>query len=124
MREAFNCLGYHTATNGKRSRLDLGNSNSEEIFSVSQIYGAENIHRLVEISGDVATSESGWFHALDYIENRSFYLFRPEVLRKFNNRFGGKIGVTQMEFWKMFQIDKPSDIKLCQIIMRGYGVNK
>ena len=59
-----------------------------------------------------------------YIENGSFYIFKPGVLRKYNNRFGGKIGMTEMEFWKMFQIDEPSDIKLCQIIMRGYGLCK
>lgn len=179
-------------------------SDSEKILSVSETFGAEIIHRPAEISGDAATSESGWLHSLgyiekkvgcvdlivapqvtsplrepedierglrdfqeqkcdsmfscsmkdlffwgkmpdgklrsvnydyrnrkrrqdisqQYIENGSFYLFRPEVLRKFNNRFGGKIGVTKMEFWKMFQIDEPSDIKLCQVIMRGYGLNK
>jgi N-acylneuraminate cytidylyltransferase len=180
-------------------------SDSEKILSVSKTLGADIIHRPNEISGDAATSESGWLHALDYIENKvgcvdlivapqvtsplrepsdierglrdfqeqkcdsmfscsvvedlffwkkmpdgklrsvnydyrnrkrrqdisqqyiengSFYLFRPKVLRKFNNRFGGKIGVTKMEFWKMFQIDKPSDIKLCQVIMRGYGLCK
>ncbi len=180
-------------------------SDSEKILSVSKTCGAEIIHRPAEISSDAATSESGWLHALDYIENKvgcvdlvvapqvtsplrepadierglhdfqeqkcdsmfscsivedlffwertpdgklksinydyknrkrrqdiskqyiengSFYLFKPEVLRKFNNRFGGKIGVTEMEFWKMFQIDEPSDIKLCQVIMCGYGLDK
>jgi len=180
-------------------------SDSEEILSVSQTCGAEIIRRPAEISIDTATSESGWLHALDYIENKvgcvdivvapqvtsplrepediergihnfqkqkcdsmfscnavegyffwkkmpdgklrslnydyrnrkrrqdiskqyiengSFYLFKPEVLRKFKNRFGDKIGVTQMEFWKMFEINEPSDIKLCEVIMRGYGLNK
>jgi len=59
-----------------------------------------------------------------YIENGSFYLFKPEILRKYNNRLGDKIGMTKMESWKMFQIDEPSDIKLCKVIMRGYGLNK
>jgi len=180
-------------------------SDSKKILSVSEAFGAEIIHRPAEISGDAATSESGWLHALDYIENKvgyvdlvvapqvtsplresadierglsdfykqkcdsmfscsvvkglflcerrqdgtlkginydyknrkrrqdtikqyiengSFFLFKPEILRKFNNRLGGKIGVTEMEFWKMFQIDEPSDIKLCQVIMRAYGVDK
>ena len=180
-------------------------SDSEKILSISETFGAEIIHRPTEISGDVATSESGWLHALDYIENKvgcvdiivapqvtsplreprdienglrnfqeqkcdsmfscsvvealffwekmpggklrsvnydyknrkrrqdisqqyiengSFYLFKPEILRKFNNRFGGKIGMTKMEFWKMFQIDEHSDIKLCQVIMCGYGLDK
>ena len=45
-----------------------------------------------------------------YIENGSFYLFRPEVLRVNNNRFGGKIGFVEMEFWKMFEIDSQEDL--------------
>ena len=180
-------------------------SDSEEILSVSQACGVEIIHRPTDISTDVATSESAWLHAVEYIENKvgcidivvapqvtsplrepedierglrdfrdqncdsmfscsvvedlffwertpdgilnsinydyknrkrrqniskqyiengSFYLFKPEILRKYNNRLGSKIGMTKMEFWKMFQIDEPSDIKLCQVIMCGYGLNK
>lgn len=180
-------------------------SDSEEILSISRSCGVETILRPADISSDVATSESGWLHALEiienktghvdiiiapqvtsplrepkdierglcdfqnqkcdsmfscsiaedlyfwekmldgtlrsvnydyknrcrrqdiskqYIENGSFYIFRPDVLRQYNNRLGGKIGMTQMEFWKMFQIDEPWDIKLCQVIMRGYGLNK
>jgi CMP-N,N'-diacetyllegionaminic acid synthase len=180
-------------------------SDSEEILSISQRCGVKTIKRPDDISGDKASSESGWLHALEtiehktrkvdiviapqvtsplresedierglldfqeqkcdsmfscsvagdlyfwgknsdgvlrsinydylnrkrrqniskqYIENGSFYLFRPEILRKYNNRLGGKIGMTKMEFWKMFQIDEPSDIKLCNAIMRGYGLNK
>jgi N-acylneuraminate cytidylyltransferase len=180
-------------------------SDSEEILSISRNHGVETIWRPDGISNDSATSELGWLHALEYIENKvgcvdlavapqvtsplrepediergihdfqeqkcdsmfsccvvkalffwgkipngklrsvnydyrnrkrrqdisqqyiengSFYLFKPEVLRKFNNRFGGKIGVTKMEFWKMFQIDEPSDIKLCQVMMHGYGLDK
>jgi len=180
-------------------------SDSEEILSMVRRCGVETIHRPVDVSGDVATSESAWLHAVEYIENKvgcidlviapqvtsplrepadierglsdfqeqkcdsmfscsvvgdlyfwekmsdgtlksvnydyknrkrrqdiskqyiengSFFLFKPEVLKKYNNRFGGKIGMTQMESWKMFQIDEPLDIKLCQVIMRGYELNK
>jgi len=180
-------------------------SDSKEILSISQNCGVEVIHRPTEISGDSATSESGWLYAVEYIEhkvgcvdlvvapqvtsplrepadverglrdfqeqkcdsmfscsvvgdlyfwermsdgvmrsvnydyknrkrrqdiskqyieNGSFYIFRPEILRQYNNRLGGKIGMTKMEFWKMFQIDEPSDIKLCEVIMYGYGLDK
>ncbi len=176
-------------------------SDSEEILSVSQACGAEIIHRPAEISSDAATSESGWLHALDYIEkkvdcidivvapqvtsplrepadiehglsnfqkqkcdsmfscsvvedlffwertpdgtlksinydyknrkcrqdiskqyieNGSFYLFKPEVLRKYNNRFGCKIGITEMEFWKMFEIDSTEDLKMCEALMKVF----
>ena len=59
-----------------------------------------------------------------YLENGSFYVFRPETLRVLSNRLGGKIGMHVMERHKMFQIDNPEDIELCESIMRGYGLNK
>ena len=55
-----------------------------------------------------------------YIENGSFYLFRPEVLRKNNNRFGGLIGVVDMEFWKMFEIDSMDDLRMCSALMKEF----
>lgn len=176
-------------------------SDSEEILTASQSGGAEIICRPAEISGDSATSESGWLHALkivedkmgkvdivlapqvtsplreprdierglsdfqeqkcdsmfscsvaedlffweeipegvlrsvnydyrnrslrqdvpkQYIENGSFYLFKPEVLRQYNNRLGGKIGMTKMEFWKMFEIDSMDDLKICEVLMKAF----
>jgi CMP-N,N'-diacetyllegionaminic acid synthase len=176
-------------------------SDSQEILSISENYGANLIVRPDNISGDMATSESAWLHAVNYIErkdkkidlvlapqvssplresqdiergirefqeqqcdsmfscsmtedlffwekdndgnlrsvnydyknrkrrqdiprqfieNGSFYLFKPEILRKYNNRFGGKIGLTQMEFWKMFEIDSPDDLKMCKALMRVF----
>ena len=59
-----------------------------------------------------------------YIENGSFYLFKPEVLKQHNNRFGGKIGMTQMEFWKMFEIDSMEDLKMCEALMKTFLLNK
>jgi len=182
-------------------------SDSEEILSISQTCNAEIIHRPAEISSDIATAESGWLHALEYIgkkighvdlvvapqvtsplressdiecglkdfykqqcdslfscsivedlffwkkmpdgklksisydyknrkrrqdipkkyiENGSFYLFKPEVLREYNNRFGCKIGMTEMEFWKMFEIDSMKDLKMCEVLMKAFllDVNK
>lgn len=176
-------------------------SDSEEILSISQSCEVETIHRPADISGDDATSESAWLHALQiienkegnadivlapqvtsplreardierglrdfqeqkcdsmfscsvakdlffwkkmpdgklrsanydyrnrkrrqdiskqYIENGSFYLFKPDVLRQYNNRLGGKIGLTQMELWKMFEIDSVEDIKMCEALMKAF----
>ncbi len=164
-------------------------------------FGAKIIKRPDEFSGDLATSESGWLHAIDYlkgigieldavlapqvtsplrktediekainqffkeeldslfsasladdlyfwekksdgemssinydyknrkrrqdfqkqiIENGSFYLFKPEVLRKENNRFGGKIGYSEMELWQMFEIDHIDDVKMCSALMKEF----
>ena len=176
-------------------------SDDREILSVAKAYGANLIERPNNISGDLASSEEGWFHAIDFleqkgfapdivfapqvtsplressdidravakftednldslfsasmvedlyfwekdsagslnsinydyknrkrrqdftdqiIENGSFYLFKPEHLKKGNNRFGGKIGYSKMEFWKMFEIDSPDDLKMCEALMKTF----
>jgi len=59
-----------------------------------------------------------------YLENGSFYIFRPAVLRDGNNRLGGRIGMYVMARHKMFQIDNPDDVTLCAAIMRGYGLDR
>jgi CMP-N,N'-diacetyllegionaminic acid synthase len=56
-----------------------------------------------------------------YLENGSFYVLFPSLLREQKNRLGGRIGMHLMERHKMFQIDRPEDVKLCAAIMRSYG---
>ena len=179
-------------------------SDSQEILDIAEEYGAKTIDRPDDISGDLASSESTWEHAIeliqrddnidlvfaaqvtsplretkdidraielfqkgkydsmfssciaedlffwgrdergqlksinyDYhnrkrrqdvqeqiIENGSFYIFKPEIIQKYNNRFGGKIGNYKMELWKMFEIDSLEDLKMCQILMQGFLLNK
>lgn len=177
-------------------------SDSDEILAVAQAFGAVAVPRPAEISGDTASSESAWLHALDareqqsgtfdlvvamqatspirepadidqaisllsterldslltvcevedffnwrvgadglaqpvnydwrnrrrrqdiekrYLENGSFYVFPPRLLRQSLNRLGGRIGMFVMERHKMFQIDRLEDVRLCEAIMRGYG---
>jgi len=55
-----------------------------------------------------------------FIENGSFYLFKPSFLRQHNNRLAGKIGFFELEHFKMFQIDEIEDIRFCEMIMREY----
>jgi CMP-N,N'-diacetyllegionaminic acid synthase len=59
-----------------------------------------------------------------YLENGSFYIFQKEKFMIHRNRLFGKIGYYEMDKYKMFQIDSPSDIKLCEVIMRGYDIVK
>lgn len=59
-----------------------------------------------------------------YIENGSFYLFKPEILKQYNNRLGGKIGMTEMEFWKMFEIDSMEDLKMCEALMNAFLIGR
>jgi len=59
-------------------------------------------------------------HAPQYIENGSFYLFQPAVLRRFNNRFGERIGMVEMDFWKTFEIDSLEGLRLCAALMQEF----
>lgn len=176
-------------------------SDSDDILAAAEAAGAVGVRRPEDISGDLASSESAWLHALDatdqrmgrfervvalqatspirepgdiedalatfdrdhldsllsvcevedyfnwrigasgpepinydyhnrrmrqqiekrYLENGSFYVLIPSLLREQNNRLGGKIGFHVMERHKMFQIDRPEDVKLCAAIMHSYG---
>jgi CMP-N,N'-diacetyllegionaminic acid synthase len=170
------------------------------ILDVAKLYGAQSIKRPTIISGDMASSESGWMHAIEYldnmgipldiilapqvtsplretsdveqainefilndldsmfsasvtddlyfwenssqgicsvnydykkrkrrqdyneqiIENGSFYLFKPEIIKNELNRLGGKIGFYVMEFWKMFEIDDFNDFRMCSALMNEF----
>lgn len=176
-------------------------SDSDQILAAAEAAGAVGVRRPDDISGDLASSESAWLHALDaidarlgrfervvalqatspiressdieraldtfdrerldsllsvcevedyfnwrigangpepinydfrnrrmrqqiekrYLENGSFYVLIPSLLREQSNRLGGKIGFHVMERHKMFQIDRPEDVTLCAAIMRAYG---
>lgn len=177
-------------------------SDDESILDVARQHGAIAVRRPGDISGDSATSESAWLHALEareasgvtydrivalqatspiressdieaalemferetldslitvaavedyfcwqldedgvahsvnydwrnrqprqniekqFLENGSFYVFRPHLLRSTGNRIGGRIGLFEMDRHKMFQIDSPEDVKICAAIMAGFG---
>ncbi len=58
-----------------------------------------------------------------YLENGSFYIFKPYLLKQTNNRLGGKVSLFIMDRYKMFQIDNYEDIKLSSVIMKGFKLN-
>tara|TARA_B110000014_G_C20071646_1_gene558950 strand:+ start:362 stop:1051 length:690 start_codon:yes stop_codon:yes gene_type:complete len=59
-----------------------------------------------------------------YLENGSFYIFKPDVIKKFKNRFGKNIGIFLMDFWKAFEINETKDIEFCELLMKHYLLRK
>ncbi|TRZ78880.1 MAG: acylneuraminate cytidylyltransferase family protein [Actinobacteria bacterium] len=59
-----------------------------------------------------------------YVENGSYYLFRSEILRKFSNRLGGRIGKVEMDTWKLFEIDNSTDFRKCEALMKEFLESK
>jgi len=55
-----------------------------------------------------------------YYENGSIYVFRPEVLEKYNNRLGGKISVYLMESWQRSDIDDWETFDWCQWLFKKH----
>ena len=80
-------------------------NNSNQLKSIN--YNSSNRQRRQDIKEQI-------------IENGSFYIFTPRIIKKYNNRFGDKIGHFEMDFWKMFEIDDLEDLKLCSILMKEF----
>lgn len=50
------------------------------------------------------------------MENGSLYIVKTAILRRYQNRLGGKIAVYLMDYFDSFQIDEPEDIALLESI--------
>lgn len=53
----------------------------------------------------------------DFVENGSIFIFKPWVLRKLNNRLGGKITVYPLSPLEAIDVDEPDDLKLVEYVM-------
>ena len=56
-------------------------SDSQEILNIAEKYGAKTIKRPDSISGDLASSEAAWMHAIEIIQRDSKIdlVFAPQV---------------------------------------------
>lgn len=52
-----------------------------------------------------------------YVENGSFYIFKPDILKNEKCRLGGNISGYVMPDSKSFQIDSFDDLQICRAIM-------
>jgi N-acylneuraminate cytidylyltransferase len=49
-----------------------------------------------------------------YLENGSFYIFKPKTFLGEENRLGGRIVISIQEDWKSLQIDSYDELELCK----------
>lgn len=59
-----------------------------------------------------------------FVENGSIYIFKPEILFKYNNHLAGKISISEMEFWKSFEADNLETLKFCEELFKIKGLDK
>ena len=74
-------------------------------------YDFENRQRRQDISGQ-------------FVENGSIYVFKPSVVLENNNRLGGKIGVSIMDSWKLYEVDSYDDLEMCRFIYNKKVLNE
>ena len=100
------------------------NSEFDSLFSSSVVedlffWQFEN-KKLCSVNYDYKNRKRRQDAPKQFVENGSFYMFKPKVLKKYNNRFGENIGKVEMEFWKMFEIDSIEDLELCRMIFKNF----
>lgn len=59
-----------------------------------------------------------------YLENGSIYIFKPEIIKNYKNRLGGKISAYFMPMWMSFEIDTEEDIPICTFYMNNKIIGK
>lgn len=96
----------------------------DSLFSASEVgdfyIWQKKGKKLVSLNYDFQNRSRRQDFSNQYVENGSIYIFKPQILKKFNNRLAGKIQVSLMEFWKSFEIDSFEDIELCETLMNHY----
>ncbi|TGL77314.1 cytidylyltransferase domain-containing protein [Leptospira jelokensis] len=113
------------STDFEKGILQFKSGNYDSMFSCSiaeDLYFWERKEdgELDSINYDWRNRKRRQDHSPQYIENGSFYLFLPSVIKEKNNRFGEKIGMVEMEFWKLFEIDSMESFRLCESIMKNF----
>ena len=95
----------------------LRREQADSLFSASPVHGfLWRMHegRLTSVSMDYRNRPRRQDVGEDYIENGSFYVFKPGLLREHGNRLGGKIVLFPDEPLNLFQIDEPGDLRLLE----------
>ena len=102
----------------------LFDTKGDSLFSATKndhlIWG-EHDDRLKSINYDYRQREREQDMPSQYRENGSIYVFRPEILRRFNNRLGGHIVIYEMDYWSSFQLDNKIHVELLEWILRRSG---
>lgn len=117
------------ATSPLREPIDIKNAiktllseNLDSVFSACVmedmlVWQTQN-DKLQPLNYDFKNRKRRQDHKPQYIENGSIYVFKRNVLFENKNRLGGKIGISLMDTWKLFEIDNYSDLDFCSVVFK------
>jgi len=129
----INYVVFLQATSPLRKSKDIDNAikkiiseNADSLFSGAKLgdfYIWEKTgKKLKSLNYDYKKRKRKQDFGKQFVENGSIYIFKPEILFKYNNRLGGKVVISEMEFWKSFEIDNLDDLKLCEELFETKGL--
>ena len=84
------------------------------------IWKRDNNGELTSVNYDYKNQGPRQMREPDYVENGAIYMFKPEIMLKNKNRFGGNIGIFPNDFWQSFEIDEPEDWNFVELIFNKY----
>lgn len=98
------------------------NNQYDSLFSASKLEDyciwEQNNNKFESINFNYRDRKRRQDKKIQYLENGSIYIFKPETLIKYNNRLGENIGISLMEFWKSYEIDNIHDIEICEFYLK------
>ena len=84
------------------------------------IWKRDNNGELTSVNYDYKNQGPRQMREPDYVENGAIYMFKPEIMLKNKNRFGGNIGIFPNYFWQSFEIDEPEDWDFVELVFHKY----
>jgi N-acylneuraminate cytidylyltransferase len=100
------------------------NNDFDSLFSACEledffIWNYDKENKLTSLNYNFLNRKRRQDISTQFVENGSIYVFKPQVLFDNNNRLGGKIGISLMERWKMYEIDNLEDKDLCEYYIKN-----
>lgn len=106
------------ASDIKSAMIQFNESSADSLFSAAKLDDFCVWNDTTSITYDYINRGRRQDKTPLYLENGSFYIFKPEILLNTNNRLGGNIVKYIMPMWKSFEIDSPEDIQICSTFMQ------
>ena len=130
LNDDYDYIVFLQATSPLRTTEDIDNcietlinNNLDSVFSASiledMLIWKLSINTLESVNYDYKNRKRRQDSEIQYVENGSIYVFKKEGFIKNNNRLFGKIGLSLMDSWKMFEIDSLEDLELCELIFKN-----
>ena len=126
----YDYIVFLQATSPLRTTKDIDNcieslinNNLDSVFSASiledMLIWKSNSNSFESVNYDYKNRKRRQDSEIQYVENGSIYVFKKEGFIENNNRLFGKIGLSLMDGWKMFEIDSLEDLELCELIFKN-----